>query len=165
VIAIVEPWREGAPPACGVCRFHGDPNARQRWQIGGDNLWLLRHHRDPAPLAGDYGIASLSLAPIVAELMSRYSLTSLSDYGAGKKNLLRGLQDLGVHPSKNFPYDPVFPEYGDPKPADLACCIDMLEHVEPRQLDNVLAILLRSQQVLAYSPSTRPDCKYLSRRS
>jgi hypothetical protein len=55
---------------------------------------------------------------------------------------------------KNFPSDPVFPEYGDPKPADLACCIDVLEHVEPKQLDNVLAILLRSQQVLAFSPST-----------
>lgn len=43
----------GAPsPACGVCRLHGDPDARQRWQIGGDDLWLLRHHPDPAPLAG-----------------------------------------------------------------------------------------------------------------
>lgn len=73
--------------------------------------------------------------------MSRYGLTSISDYGAGKKNLLRGLQDLGVHPSEYFPYDPVFPEYGDPKPADLACCIDVLEHVEPRQLDNVLGEL------------------------
>ena len=51
-MAIVQPWREGAPPACGVCRLHGDPDARQRWQIGGDDLWLLRHHPDPAPLAG-----------------------------------------------------------------------------------------------------------------
>ncbi len=39
----------GAPsPACGVCRLHGDPDARKRWQIGGDDLWLLRHHPDPA---------------------------------------------------------------------------------------------------------------------
>jgi diadenosine tetraphosphate (Ap4A) HIT family hydrolase len=51
-MAIVQPWREGAPPACGVCRLHGDSDARQRWQIGGDDLWLLRHHPDPAPLAG-----------------------------------------------------------------------------------------------------------------
>ena len=89
----------------------------------------------------DYGTASLSFAPIVAEQMSRYNLTTLSDYGAGKKNLLRGLRDLGVHPKEYFPYDPVFPEYGDPKPADLVCCIDVLEHVEPRQLDNVLSEL------------------------
>jgi hypothetical protein len=73
--------------------------------------------------------------------MSRYSLTTLSDYGAGKKNLLRGLNDLGVHPNAYFPYDPVFPEYGDPKPAELVCCIDVLEHIEPKQLDNVLSEL------------------------
>jgi hypothetical protein len=89
----------------------------------------------------DYGAASLSFAPIVAERMSRYSLTTLSDYGAGKKNLLRGLSDLGVHPNEYFPYDPVFPEYGEPKPAELVCCIDVLEHIEPQQLDNVLSEL------------------------
>jgi len=86
----------------------------------------------------DYGVASLSFAPIVAGMMSRYQLASVSDYGAGKKNLLRGLHDLGVRPSGYFPYDPVFPEYGHPKPADLVCCIDVLEHIEPRQLNNVL---------------------------
>lgn len=86
----------------------------------------------------DYGIASLSFAPVVAEAMSKHGLLSISDYGAGKKNLFRGLVDLGVQPRDYFPYDPVFPEYGDPKPADLVCCIDVLEHVEPSQLTNVL---------------------------
>lgn len=38
--------------ACGVCRLHADPAARDRWQIGADDLWLLRHHPDPAPMAG-----------------------------------------------------------------------------------------------------------------
>jgi hypothetical protein len=89
----------------------------------------------------DYGIASLSFAPVIAAVMSQHGLTSLSDYGAGKKNLLRGLHDIGVHPSEYFPYDPAFPEYGDPKPADLVCCIDVLEHIEPSQLTNVLSEL------------------------
>jgi diadenosine tetraphosphate (Ap4A) HIT family hydrolase len=41
------------PPAtCGVCRLHADPIARQRWEIGRQGFWLLRHHPDPAPLAG-----------------------------------------------------------------------------------------------------------------
>lgn len=40
------------PGGCGVCRLHADPEARDRWQIGADGLWLLRHHPDPAPVAG-----------------------------------------------------------------------------------------------------------------
>jgi hypothetical protein len=90
-------------------------------------------HRNPT-----YGMASLSFAPIVKELMARYNVRSLSDYGAGKQNLLRGLKDLGVTGFGYFPYDPVFPEYGEPKPADLVCCIDVLEHIELEYLDAVL---------------------------
>ena len=86
----------------------------------------------------DYGTASLLFTPIVEKVMKHYQLSSISDYGAGKQNLLRGLQELGFHPSNYFPYDPVFPEYGEPKSADLVCCIDVLEHIEPKRLNNVL---------------------------
>ncbi len=49
----VPPQSSASPPgACGVCRLHADPTARERWQIGTDGPWLLRHHPDPAPLAG-----------------------------------------------------------------------------------------------------------------
>jgi diadenosine tetraphosphate (Ap4A) HIT family hydrolase len=37
---------------CGVCRLHADPGARERWEIGRQGFWLLRHHPEPAPLAG-----------------------------------------------------------------------------------------------------------------
>ena len=90
-------------------------------------------HRDP-----NYGLASLGFAPIVRELMARYGVRSLGDYGAGKQNLLRGLNELGVTGFDYFPYDPAFPAYGEPKPADLVCCIDVLEHIEPAFLDAVL---------------------------
>lgn len=90
-------------------------------------------HRNPT-----YGLASLGFAPIVKELMARYHVGSISDYGAGKQNLRRGLNDLGVTGFEYFPYDPAFPGDGEPKPADLVCCIDVLEHIEPDFLDAVL---------------------------
>ena len=72
------------------------------------------------------------------ELVALYEVRSLSDYGAGKQNLLHGLNNLGVTALDYFPYDPAFPEYGAAKPADLVCCIDVLEHIEPMFLDAVL---------------------------
>ncbi len=86
----------------------------------------------------NYGVASLSFAPIVADIMKQTGCASVSDYGAGKKRLLEGLRQAGVIPSFYLPYDPVFPEYGEPKTADLVCCIDVLEHIEPELIDNVI---------------------------
>lgn len=37
-----------------------------------------------------------------------------------------------------FPYDLAFPEYGQAAPSDLVCCIEVLEHVEPDQIDAVI---------------------------
>ncbi len=39
-------------PSCGICRLHRDPDAAERYEIGRGPLWILRHHPDPAPLAG-----------------------------------------------------------------------------------------------------------------
>jgi len=62
----------------------------------------------------------------------------VSDYGAGKQRLLEGLRGQGITLDGYYPYDPAFPEYGSPQVADLVCCIDVLEHIEPELLDNVL---------------------------
>lgn len=93
-------------------------------------------HQNP-----NYGVASLSFAPIVADIMRQTQCKTLSDYGAGKKRLLEGLRGAGFVPDSYMPYDPVFPEYGNPQPADLVCCIDVLEHIEPELLPNVLSDL------------------------
>ena len=89
-------------------------------------------HRNP-----NYGVASLGFAPIIQQLIAQFDAKSLSDYGAGKQNLRKALEAAGV--SLDYrPYDPAFPEYGEARPADLVCCIDVLEHIEPEYLDNVL---------------------------
>lgn len=95
-------------------------------------------HRIPS-----YGTASSSYAPLVKKLLRIVGATSLSDYGAGKQNLKAALGRLGVTSIDYRPYDPVFPEYGAPQPADMVCCIDVLEHIEPDLLDQVLDDLAR----------------------
>lgn len=91
----------------------------------------------------NYGVASLSFAPIVADFIRQTGIKSVSDYGAGKKNLLVGLERAGIHPIEYFPYDPAFEEYGEPRSGDLVCCIDVLEHIEPDRLQDVLLDLSR----------------------
>ena len=98
----------------------------------------------------NYGIASLSFAPIVADVMRINGCKSISDYGAGKKRLLDGLRQLEIEPTSYMPYDPVFPEYGEPKPADLLCCIDVLEHIEPELVDNVIRELAKIMTNLGF---------------
>jgi hypothetical protein len=62
----------------------------------------------------------------------------LLDYGCGHNlSLMETLK-----PTRDFRYqgyDPGVPEYaGDPIPADMVVCIDVLEHIEPECLDDVL---------------------------
>jgi hypothetical protein len=89
-----------------------------------------------------YGVASINFAPTVADLIQQFRFKSLHDYGAGKQRLREELERLRV-PVAYSAYDPVFPEYGAPQSAELVCCIDVLEHIEPDHLDSVLNDLQR----------------------
>lgn len=86
----------------------------------------------------NYGVASLQFAPLVVDFADQIKAKSISDYGAGKCNLLKKMHELGWSDFQYFPYDPAFPEYGPPTKADLVCCIDVLEHIEPPYLEAVL---------------------------
>ena len=37
---------------CGVCNLHNQIQARKTWEILRTDLWIVRHHPDPAPLIG-----------------------------------------------------------------------------------------------------------------
>lgn len=115
-------------------------------------------HKNPG-----YGVASLSFAPLVAELITKCQIKSVSDYGAGKMNLLKGLELNGISEIKYHPYDPVFPEYGEPTSADLVCCIDVLEHIEPDLVENVISDLSKITANLGFfSIHTGPAQKILA---
>jgi hypothetical protein len=58
---------------------------------------------------------------------------TILDYGAGKQSLAR-LKGYDIRS-----YDPAIQKIaGPPEPADLVACFQVLEHVEPEFLDNVL---------------------------
>ena len=109
---------------------------RSRFPVSISQAYLReqqRLHESPK-----YGVASTGYAPIISQIINNYKLQSLSDYGAGKCRLIKALKEAGHNDLSYFPYDPVFPDYGPPTPADLVCCIDVLEHIEPIHLDSVL---------------------------
>ena len=115
-----------------------EPQPSRRPEVISDDYLSQQRelHKNP-----NYGVASLSYGPIVRQIMTESGARSIADYGAGKCNLKRKLDELGAKDYEYFPYDPAFPEYGEPRPADLVCCIDVLEHIEPECLDAVLADL------------------------
>ena len=115
-------------------------------------------HKNP-----NYGVASLHFAPIVLKLAEQFEVKSISDYGAGKRNLQKKIKELSHSKFKYYPYDPAFPAYGDPKEADLVCCIDVLEHIEPFYLNAVLVELAKiTVKYGFFTIHTGPAVKQLS---
>jgi hypothetical protein len=98
-------------------------------------------HEDP-----NYGTASVQYAPMVAKLINSFEVQEVLDYGAGKLRLLKTIADkrLVRHKFRYIPYEPADDRYSEaPRPCELVVCIDVLEHIEPDLLDNVLDDLRR----------------------
>lgn len=66
---------------------------------------------------------------------------TILDYGCGENTLRKKLHEM-QWPGKINEYDPARRKYSKlPSPADLVVCTDVLEHVEPKKLQHVLAHL------------------------
>lgn len=131
-----------------------------------------QHLHDTTP----YGTASIQYAPLVAQMIDRLSVAHLLDYGCGKNmNLARTMfgENNALRPKlthiprgeefKYQAYDPAVPELsGAPTPAGMVACIDVLEHIEPDCLDEVLDHLqVLTQGVLFVTVHTGPAMKIL----
>ncbi|CAA7621897.1 hypothetical protein [Magnetospirillum sp. UT-4] len=92
----------------------------------------------------DYGVASVGFAPLLADLLAKIGARTLLDYGAGKGRLGQELARLLPGRIAVDHYDPARPQWAKvPVPNDFVACIDVLEHIEPDLLDNVLDDLAR----------------------
>lgn len=84
----------------------------------------------------DYGMKGHIFLDNVMYLVRKYQTNDILDYGCGKSTLAN---NLGF---KINQYDPAIEKYSDmPFPADIVVCTDVLEHIEPDCLDNVLTHL------------------------
>jgi uncharacterized Rossmann fold enzyme len=74
------------------------------------------------------------------KLFEKIETPDVLDYGCGKALKWKEL-DLPYKPKL---YDPAIPEYSfKPEPADYVICLDVLEHIEPECLDDVIKDLYR----------------------
>ena len=87
---------------------------------------------------GKFGGAARHCSIIINQLIEQKGITHLLDYGCGKKQILR----QHLKPTDGFryqAYDPGVPKCsGDPIPAEFVVACDVLEHIEPQCIDDVL---------------------------
>lgn len=91
-----------------------------------------------------YGFAGNLYAPLVGQIIQKLGIDHMLDYGCGSRmSLFHALKKDGLLPPR-FKYQAYDPGTGDeelataPIPAQMVSCIDVLEHIEPEYLDNVL---------------------------
>ncbi len=105
-----------------------------------------------------YGTSGTSSAKFVVELANETRITDILDYGCGK-GTLNDCMNVDIKE-----YDPCI-EGKDtpPEPADLVVCTDVLEHIEPECLDDVLDDLKRlAKRAVLLVVATRPALKTLA---
>lgn len=106
---------------------------------------------------GNYGLKGHLYAPKVVALAQTIGTDDILDYGCGQHTLQRALD----FPIKE--YDPCIEGFDSPpKPAAIVVCTDVLEHIEPDCLDDVLDDLARLTLVAGlFAVDTRPAQKIL----
>lgn len=101
-----------------------------------------REQQEALHATNTYGTAGVHYGPLVAQIIEKLEITHLLDYGCGSKmSLLKSLQPLLKGKLTYQGYDPgagIEELASAPIPAQMVCCIDVLEHIEPEYLDNVL---------------------------
>jgi hypothetical protein len=106
----------------------------------------------------DYGIGGHKWADLVTGLAEAIETKDVLDYGCGKSTLAMNI------PYAIKQYDPAIPKYSTlPSPADIVVCTDVLEHIEPEMIGEVLNHLQTLvKRVGFFVIATRPAKKKLA---
>lgn len=111
-----------------------------------------------------YGGKGDKWAPAVAGLVQQLGCASVLDYGCGQGRLVTALRPLVPSVVRLDEYDPAIQgKDGHPDFADLVVCTDVLEHIEPDRLTDVLAHLhLLARRAVFVVIATRPSNKTMA---
>jgi len=86
---------------------------------------------------GNFGVSGYKWAPTVGWIIHHHQIQHVLDYGAGQQTLKNALKSR--FETKIDCYDPAIPELATPpSSAELLTCTDVLEHIEPENIDHVL---------------------------
>jgi len=109
-----------------------------------------------------YGIRGYKHLQDVVQLAKMEDCATVLDYGCGQNTL--AAQARRVSPATFFSYDPSVPEYSLlPEPADLVVCTDVLEHIEPLCLNDVIEHLASlTKKAFYFQIACRPAARKLS---
>lgn len=77
-------------------------------------------------------------------------ITEWLDYGAGHGGLGKAVREIHGDKFNITEYEPSRPNTFAPDPKPYVVCIDVLEHIEPDLIDNVIADLLRVTEKRGY---------------
>ena len=113
---------------------------------------------------GDYGVSGHKWAALADELARRVNAKTVLDYGCGKGTLGAALRQQEPLPYAILEYDPAVAGK-DEKPlrADIVICGDVLEHVEPECLFDVLDDIHNiARAAVLLVVATRPAAKVLA---
>lgn len=104
-----------------------------------------------------YGTSGHKWATQVQNLCKMVGSTDVLDYGCGKSTLAQNL------PFAINQYDPAIEKYSTPpNPADIVVCTDVLEHIEPDCIKDVLTDICRlTKQLTFLCIANRPAKKTL----
>ena len=92
-----------------------------------------------------YGVGGGKYADTVIKLTETLNTKLILDYGCGKGHLAKSL------PFPIWEYDPGVPgKESTPRPADIVMCTDVLEHIEPEFIQDVLSDLRRCVKMMGY---------------
>lgn len=110
---------------------------------------LLHKHRP------DYGVIGSRWVKRATEICEEHGYTTVLDYGCGKGTFKSAAPKwMVVHE-----YDPAIEGRETPTPSELVVCTDVLEHIEPECIDEVMAHIRDMGQyallVISLSPSNK----------
>lgn len=92
-----------------------------------------------------YGTSGQYYLSDIIEILKKCKTQDVLDYGCGKNTLAHNL------PFRIQQYDPAIPKYAAlPLPADVVVCTDVLEHIEPEFIENVLLHLKTLTKQVGY---------------